>query len=864
MVKWKSRPVLRAGTGLPRIPSGVVVPQAVRRAVVQEPSILVVRAPRGAGKTSTVSSVIRDQMAHGRRVRWVTLPNAPLSRDQFWEVNYGSLTGEGLAPEMNPLVEVASFLSGLDRPITLVVDNLMHVSDHRVDDDLVELASEFELFHVIVMTRGERHVEALTDGFSDGQVLRMHDLALDPLEIQSMAQQTGCRLSEGEAELMVDSLTGWPALVRAVLSSSSRSEAGLLIPDWAAAERYIRVALSDAEMWSIAPDLKMLSTPRDFSIDEGGALVGRDRAAALVPLMLDLGFLRQRTAQGRTRFYFLERLRDAVQGIYRADDRAGYVHAHRLTATFCLAAGRAREGLDHAVEGEDWDAVSSLIERYWLEMVHEHPGQVRHVVDALPDQTIADSARLTLMRDFLLDLDRWERWDAAFRDGRLSPDLSDETYLEPLSLGQRLTIQSAMVERESWHGGDRRREAAIESWSPQIKEAVPQLLLQWSVSKLLNGEVVSAAGAFREAYRWARGQSDAVAMAEAANGLALCLALLGHMRAARGWVEVGSRSGGECGPVMAVVAALVGSILGLDSARDLGGKPVPVTEDFFGIPGLEQIDLGVRGILALHHEPSRAPLLAEIESELSGAFARGSRVSFAHAGLLCTAVDLCIATGQTDKARQLLTSAPVGESWVRVSLARMALYDGSNHRVLKLSADYGDIATTSIGHALHLSTTRACAAWRLGMIDEARDALLQSIGLAEQSGTRRAFLLVPRSDLLAMAEQFGGSFSNTFIKDLGAAPEVFGEPLEPVTLTNREFEVLRAVSTGAPLSQAAKALFVSENTVKTQVRNIYRKLGVNSRDAAIERARGLGLLGSGAQPERPPAQPGGDATVTFL
>ena len=46
--------------------------------------------------------------------------------------------------------------------------------------------------------------------------------------------------------------------------------------------------------------------------------------------------------------------------------------------------------------------------------------------------------------------------------------------------------------------------------------------------------------------------------------------------------------------------------------------------------------------------------------------------------------------------------------------------------------------------------------------------------------------------------------------------------------------------------------FVSANTVKTQARSIYRKLGVSSRAEAVACAQAAGLLDAGAQdsPER--------------
>jgi LuxR family maltose regulon positive regulatory protein len=42
--------------------------------------------------------------------------------------------------------------------------------------------------------------------------------------------------------------------------------------------------------------------------------------------------------------------------------------------------------------------------------------------------------------------------------------------------------------------------------------------------------------------------------------------------------------------------------------------------------------------------------------------------------------------------------------------------------------------------------------------------------------------------------------------------------------------------------ELARNLFVSQNTMKTHLRAIYRKLGVDSRDEAVLRARSLGLV----------------------
>jgi LuxR family maltose regulon positive regulatory protein len=61
-------------------------------------------------------------------------------------------------------------------------------------------------------------------------------------------------------------------------------------------------------------------------------------------------------------------------------------------------------------------------------------------------------------------------------------------------------------------------------------------------------------------------------------------------------------------------------------------------------------------------------------------------------------------------------------------------------------------------------------------------------------------------------------------------------------LSEREVTVLRYLSSRLTAPDIAAALFISGNTVRSHVKAIYRKLGVNSRADAVERGRALGLL----------------------
>jgi LuxR family transcriptional regulator, maltose regulon positive regulatory protein len=64
--------------------------------------------------------------------------------------------------------------------------------------------------------------------------------------------------------------------------------------------------------------------------------------------------------------------------------------------------------------------------------------------------------------------------------------------------------------------------------------------------------------------------------------------------------------------------------------------------------------------------------------------------------------------------------------------------------------------------------------------------------------------------------------------------------IEP--LSERELEVLRLLRTDLTGPEIARELVVSLNTMRTHTKNIYSKLGVDNRRAAIRRAEELKLF----------------------
>lgn len=78
------------------------------------------------------------------------------------------------------------------------------------------------------------------------------------------------------------------------------------------------------------------------------------------------------------------------------------------------------------------------------------------------------------------------------------------------------------------------------------------------------------------------------------------------------------------------------------------------------------------------------------------------------------------------------------------------------------------------------------------------------------------------------------------------ATRLMGQMRQPASepLSQRELQVLELIAQGSTNREAAKALFISEATVKTHLLHVYAKLGVNDRAAAVATAFSRGYLNS--------------------
>ena len=150
------------------------------------------------------------------------------------------------------------------------------------------------------------------------------------------------------------------------------------------------------------------------------------------------------------------------------------------------------------------------------------------------------------------------------------------------------------------------------------------------------------------------------------------------------------------------------------------------------------------------------------------------------------------------------------------------------------------------GRVIEILVLQALAHQRLGDIPAALACLGRAVTLAEPEGYVRVFTDEgpPMAALLKAAAKQGTA--RNYVRRLLAAVSETGHdrPVEQALiepLSERELDVLRLLGTELDGPAIARELTVSLNTMRTHTKNIYAKLAVTNRRAAIRRAAELGL-----------------------
>jgi len=150
----------------------------------------------------------------------------------------------------------------------------------------------------------------------------------------------------------------------------------------------------------------------------------------------------------------------------------------------------------------------------------------------------------------------------------------------------------------------------------------------------------------------------------------------------------------------------------------------------------------------------------------------------------------------------------------------------------------------------------------------AREKIYKKVALSEFYKDKESIAVEYMSEALSIAESTGQvefilrqyRLFDVILKAISKKPTVFLEYLSgriterielnekknrkslPIPLTTRELEIMKHLATGKTISSISGSLHVSMNTMKTHLRNIYKKLEVDGREKAVEKGRELFLI----------------------
>jgi LuxR family maltose regulon positive regulatory protein len=188
-------------------------------------------------------------------------------------------------------------------------------------------------------------------------------------------------------------------------------------------------------------------------------------------------------------------------------------------------------------------------------------------------------------------------------------------------------------------------------------------------------------------------------------------------------------------------------------------------------------------------------------------------------------------------------------------LARLRIAEGKSKEALDSLSPWerDSSANGRVQRQIEALVLEALAHHADSNLPEATALLIQSLSLGQAKGYRRIYLdegtrmaTLLQAALPSLPNRTLSLFATTLLHSFPAESTVYltaaRSTVQIEALSQQELRVLRLLVAGLSNADIARELVVSNNTIKTHVKSIYRKLNISSRDEARVVARELKLL----------------------
>jgi LuxR family transcriptional regulator, maltose regulon positive regulatory protein len=844
--------------------------------------LVLVSAPAGSGKTAVVADWVHSRVGM-ESTAWVTAKEtdeavAPLLYQALARTAAAGIRdpNEDRSPrEQQGPAAIARAVAAVPGRLTVVLDGFELASTAAADEVQALLDLSGEALRVVLLGRVDPLLPLYRYRLCDRVVeIRATDLAFTPAEAQQLFASSGIPLSEEELGQILERTGGWAAALRfsaRAIGRAGGSHDALVEMETASVDinEYLLGEVLDTQPPELREFLLCTSVADVLHPDLVEELVGRVPLLALEDLARLNAFV-EPTDQGKGPYRYQPFFRDLLRAQLAYERPERLAELQRRTGSWYARQGLVRTALPHLITCRSWDLVAAAVVNSGAIidlLLDGQEGQYAVLLRYMPDDF--DDAEGCIVRAALAWLSGEDERCAA-ELGRLHVRGQGESQARLRALSAvvealRGLDAEAPDEALTLAGRADERLAVLEGQSADGYPILGALVhIIHGVALLRAGHIAHARHSFGASIVRG-GDVHPYARAEGLGYLAVTDALLGRLtqaerNAARSLAIADLLPATARRPAAAELALSLVELdrYNLDRAaehldRSAGGSPLEREPAFRALRRIAAAGLfRSRGRLSLALSKTRIGLL-----ELAG------HDRWLTDQLHLEAARLLVAAGAPERAHDELTA--VGSQAEAKLVAAQALLADGEESVASECLD--GLQTRNAPPRLtvdRLLTDAACLAGQ-GASAEARRAVDRGLRIAVRERMRRPFREAPasvqrmlvRDPLLVEAARWvhhdTGPVAMSPRQDAAAdhrpdtaacAPAHGG--LESVAvvekLTAKELEVLANLAELLTTEEIAAKMFVSVNTVRTHVRSILRKLRVNRRNAAVRRARELGLL----------------------
>ncbi|MFT0846713.1 LuxR C-terminal-related transcriptional regulator [Actinomycetaceae bacterium L2_0104] len=843
-------------------PHGYIGRSRLHKLLDEGHRVTIVQAEGGAGKTTLVSTWINTPRREGQesQIVWITIDSNRRSRLSFLHrlaesildlgiVSHDSALEriiEGEKPPADAAVAITDTLNTVSRPPLVVVDDL-HLLDTDACEDLGYIVEHCPGLRFIGLTRTPTTFDTGTRALRLGtHVISSQEMALTADEFEELSRAASYSISSDELETVQQLTSGNLLASRIALSTlsqenASRSHNG---HDECVMER-VAQALHDNLRPAFGSDTDYYHALTLSLVP----VIDRPIAEEIIGSPCVLSLLKDLAAQGfgtfshvgpRLTFSFHTVARAALSSWAERELPPEEIKRTKLSAALLMAPwGDPVTAIELFLEAEAYEHVWPFFVKEFSALSTYRIDDLFWLLRTVPDSVLKEHTTLATM--LIIVLSERER-----RTSARMLQLAGWVLAEPIHLSEKentardflaLTPRfgTCRAIREYHEAADLGAELAnrYHRMSPREIETIGTkaypVLIQIVVTDILDGRLDDAI-----AHNELRMRDDHAGRTR--HGLSLVAfshALMGRMSLSTNTIDSFSHDlpNGWNKSIVAASYHMTGALIALEEGDTAGAhraliplRILPITFEYWPILAW------VEGLISLVE--GDLPAGYEDYDQLVASSAGTRTSSWANLNYRAMHADLAHAAGDFGKAENILKKAPQGAATV-LSRARLELAAGRSAAALDLA-----FSTRQMPHTLRQAAESlllaAVASQRLGTTDQALRHVRRASRIMSRNGLQTPLVLVPYGEISELLVEAG-------IVTPTAMEQPFTQRIR-TALTQREQLVLQHLTTNATLADIAQELYVSHNTIKSQLRSIYRKLGVSGRDEAVALAAELRLL----------------------